>query len=85
MATPAFRVLATSVDGFSSGTDFASIIPVVVLLILLLAVHFGVIAWIARDAEDRGRSGFLTALFVLFCGPSACLAWLVFRPEKRDR
>ena len=39
--------------------------------------------WAYHDAEIRGRSGLLTALFVLlFFWPGGLLLWISFRPER---
>lgn len=38
--------------------------------------------WAASDASERGKSGCLVFLLVLFLGPIGLIAWLIFRPEK---
>lgn len=39
--------------------------------------------WGYRDAESRGKSGWLVVLLVLSAFPAGLLAWLVFRPNQR--
>jgi len=51
-------------------------------LAYLVVVVLSVI-WAYADAEDRGKSGCLVALLVIFLAwPIGLLIWLIFRPEK---
>ena len=44
------------------------------------------IVWSYEDAESRGKSGCLVALFVAIVSwPLGLIAWLVFRPERKPR
>ena len=53
----------------------AVIIAVIGLLICSLV-------WIYRDAEARGKSGWVVALFALFFKwPVSLLLWVIFRPQ----
>lgn len=48
---------------------------------VLLVVNIAILVWIYKDAEKRGRSGIGWLIFALFCGPIACIAWLLARPK----
>ncbi len=54
--------------------------------LLLLVLYVGSIIWAYSDAEERGKSGCLVALLVIFLTwPVGLIAWLVFRPDGRRR
>lgn len=38
--------------------------------------------WAATDASDRGKSGCLVFLLILFLGPVGLIIWLLIRPER---
>lgn len=49
--------------------------------LLGLVVYVGSIIWAYRDAERRGKPGWLVALLVaLLSWPLSLLIWFVFRP-----
>ena len=49
--------------------------------LLGLVVYVGSIIWAYRDAERRGKPGWLVALLVaLLSWPLSLLVWVVFRP-----
>jgi hypothetical protein len=57
-------------------------------LIPLFIVMFGVLIWSLiwayKDAEKRGKSGWLVVLMIFFLNwPTSLLVWLVFRPELK--
>jgi len=61
--------------------DLAAILPGFAMLVLWV----GSIYWTAKDAERRGKSGCLAALFVgVVLWPFSLLIWLLFRPEIRE-
>jgi hypothetical protein len=41
------------------------------------------LSWAARDAMERGKSGFLVGLLVFFTWPIGLLFWLVARPDAK--
>ena len=56
------------------------IIPAILFILILLIVS---LVWAYRDAEKRGKPGWLVALMVFFVNwPFSLLIWLVFRPEE---
>lgn len=64
--------------------DFAvglSIFGMIVGLIILL-IYFWSIIWAYRDAEKRGKPGWLVAVIVaLLAWPLGLLVWLLVRPS----
>ena len=53
----------------------------IVLGIVLLALYIWSIVWAYRDANSRGKPGWLVALLVaLLSWPVGLLVWLIFRP-----
>jgi hypothetical protein len=53
---------------------------IVGFLVLLIAS----LVWVHRDAEIRGKKGWLVVLMVLLLNwPVSLLVWIVFRPELR--
>ena len=60
-------------------------------IIALLVVPFGLmvlgiliwsLVWVYRDAERRGKEGWLAVLVVFFMNwPFSLLIWMLFRPE----
>ena len=61
------------------------IIPVLLILAgLCIYIWSGV--WVYRDAEGRGKPGFLVALLVLFVAwPIGLLVWIALRPDRCSR
>lgn len=58
----------------------------VLILLGFAIVYIYSIIWAYGDAEDRGKSGCLVALLVLLLSwPVGLIAWLVFRPEVKQR
>jgi hypothetical protein len=54
-----------------------------VALLALLALYPASIIWAYRDANSRGKPGWVLALIVAFAyWPFGLLVWLLFRPEK---
>jgi uncharacterized membrane protein YoaK (UPF0700 family) len=61
---------------------FLAIIP---LVILVLGVLIGSLVWTYRDAEKRGKPGWLIVFMVFLCNwPFSLLIWLAFRPEIKS-
>ena len=59
-----------------------------ILFILLIGIAICVplwsVVWAAHDAEERGRPGWLTGLFVLLLiWPLGLILWLAIRPERK--
>lgn len=53
----------------------------IVLGIVLLALYIWSIVWAYRDANNRGKPGWLVALLVaLLSWPVGLVVWLLFRP-----
>jgi cbb3-type cytochrome oxidase subunit 3 len=53
--------------------------------LLIFIVYVASIIWAYGDAERRGKSGCLVALLVfLLTWPVGLIAWIIFRPEKRE-
>jgi hypothetical protein len=57
-------------------------------LLLFALIPFGLfvwsVVWAYSDAEQRGKSGCLVALLVMFMSwPVGLIAWIIFRPEDR--
>ena len=56
------------------------------ILAACVLVALAVTVWVcAKDASRRGRSLFLVALLVIFFFPFGMFAWIIFRPEMKDR
>ena len=55
------------------------IIPFIIVIFGLLVWS---LIWAYKDAEKRGKSGWLVVLLIFFMNwPMSLLIWLVFRPE----
>ena len=53
----------------------------IVVGIVLLVLYIWSIVWAYRDANDRGKPGWLVALLVaLLSWPVGLVVWLLFRP-----
>jgi hypothetical protein len=56
----------------------------ILMTFLVFALYFGSLAWLFADAENRGKSGCLVVLVVMFLfWPIGLVAWLVFRPSRK--
>ncbi|MBF9253711.1 hypothetical protein I2I11_10440 [Pontibacter sp. 172403-2] len=56
-----------------------------ILGLLVLVVYFWSIVWSYKDAERRGKPGWLVALLVaLLSWPISLLVWLLFRPDTKQ-
>lgn len=59
-------------------------IPAALAGIAFLCLYVYSIMWAYRDAEARGKPGWLVALIVaLVQWPGGLILWLVFRPDSR--
>jgi hypothetical protein len=55
----------------------------ILFISLLLCIPIWSVVWAARDAETRGKLGWLIALMVLLLAwPLGLILWLITRPEK---
>jgi hypothetical protein len=54
-----------------------------VFFALYLTLVIWSLVWVAKDAEARGKSGFLLAILMFFTWPIGLLVWVVARPELR--
>ncbi|WBW96265.1 hypothetical protein [Oceanirhabdus sp. W0125-5] len=52
--------------------------------VLWLIIWIGCGIWAANDASERGSSGCLVFLLILFLGPVGLIIWLLIR-ETTDR
>ena len=58
------------------------ILFVIPFILLILGLLIWSLVWVYRDAENRGKNGWLVvALVFLLEWPISLLFWLVFRPE----
>ena len=58
------------------------IIPFIIVIFGLLVWS---LIWAYKDAEKRGKSGWLVVLLIFFMNwPMSLLIWLVFRPEIKQ-
>jgi hypothetical protein len=57
---------------------YQRILPIYILLLAVLDITMAVLAY--RDAKQRGRSGILVALPVLWTPPLGVLLWVFLRP-----
>ena len=56
----------------------------IVLGLVVLIVYLWSILWSSKDAERRGKPGWLVALVVAFLAwPIGLLLWLLVRPDNR--
>ena len=75
------KLLAQANSSNTGSTDAFVIFIAMSMMLLWLALFLWSLAWVYRDAEQRGKSGCLVLLIVLFFGwPLSLLLWLVFRP-----
>jgi len=68
------------------GDVFGSIMGMFMMLCVMIPMFIiviGSVVWAYKDANERGKSGWLVALMVFFVSwPAGLLIWLVFRPDK---
>jgi hypothetical protein len=58
----------------------------ILLISLLVCIPLWSVVWAARDAEARGRPGWLVALFVLLLvWPLGLILWLIVRPARQTK
>jgi hypothetical protein len=56
-----------------------------ILVVVLICIPLWTTVWAYRDANSRGKPGFLVALMVLvLVWPIGLLFWLITRPDKPD-
>ena len=72
--------------------DFPDVLPAGISLVFGLVVFGGLMfvlvhssLWAARDASQRGKSGWLVGLLVFLTWPIGLLFWLVARPNVQIR
>jgi hypothetical protein len=69
----------------AAAPSFAAVFVLLVGLGILLFSMFLLVwslVWVCRDANERGKPGWLVALLCfLFSWPMSLVMWLVFRPE----
>jgi hypothetical protein len=64
--------------------SFAAVAAIMTFLVVMFALLIYSLVWVYKDAESRGKKGWLVALLVfLFNWPWSLLLWYVFRPEHR--
>jgi len=57
---------------------------IVPFMLTILGLLIWSLIWVHKDAEKRGKPGWLVLLMVLFLNwPVSLLIWLVFRPEPK--
>lgn len=55
------------------------------LALAVLGLLIWSLVWAYRDAESRGKPGWLVVLLVLFMNwPFSLLIWIVFRPDAKS-
>ena len=64
------------------GSDLTGIIVACVIGAIYVIALVYVLEWVKRDAESRGKSGWIVVVLVLFLNLPGLFAWLAFRPEK---
>lgn len=58
---------------------------VIPFILVVLGLLIWSLIWVYRDAENRGKPGWVVLLMVLFLNwPFSLLIWLVFRPELKQ-
>jgi len=57
---------------------------IVPFMLTILGLLIWSLIWVYKDAEKRGKPGWLVLLMVLFLNwPVSLLVWFVFRPELK--
>jgi uncharacterized membrane protein len=63
---------------------FVWIFFIIPMMIVVLGLLVWSLIWAYKDAETRGKSGWLVMLLVLLMNwPISLLMWLVFRPDVK--
>ena len=63
---------------------FVWIFFIIPFMIVILGLLVWSLIWAYKDAEKRGKRGWLVVLLILFMNwPISLLIWLVFRPEVK--
>ena len=63
---------------------FVWIFFIIPMMIVVLGLLVWSLIWAYKDAEKRGKSGWLVVLLVLLMNwPISLLMWLVFRPDVK--
>ncbi len=66
--------------------EFVLIFLLIPFILIILGLLIWSLIWVYRDAELRGKQGWLVVLLVLFLDwPISLVVWLVFRPEVKKR
>lgn len=61
------------------------IFVIIPFMLVMLGLLIWSLIWVYRDAEKRGKPGWLVLIMVLFLNwPVSLLVWLVFRPEPKE-
>lgn len=56
----------------------------IILGLILLVIYIWSIIWAYKDAESRGKPGWLVAIVVAFLAwPLGLLVWLIVRPDNK--
>ncbi len=64
--------------------EFVFIFLLIPFILIILGLLIWSLIWVYRDAELRGKQGWLVVLLVLFLDwPISLVVWLVFRPEMK--
>jgi hypothetical protein len=72
------------VDTESIGQILKSVAALIVFVVIV-GIYVCSIGWVYHDANNRGKSGCLVALIVMFLSwPFSLIAWVVFRPDDTD-
>jgi uncharacterized membrane protein len=63
---------------------FVWIFFIIPFFVIIFGLLIWSLIWAYKDAEKRGKSGWLVVLLILFMNwPVSLLLWLVFRPELK--
>lgn len=54
------------------------------LVVVAVVGAFFLCVWLLRDAQLRGKPGFLVVLLVLTLNIPGLIIWILFRPEKHS-
>ncbi len=64
--------------------EFVFIFLLIPFILIVLGMLIWSLIWVHRDAELRGKQGWLVVLLVLFLDwPISLVVWMVFRPEVK--
>jgi uncharacterized membrane protein len=63
---------------------FVWIFFIIPLSFVILGLLIWSLIWAYKDAENRGKSGWLVVLMIFFMNwPMSLLIWMVFRPDMK--